>query len=596
MATVPKEVDRFLGLNKDNSGDTQLQLGEASFQKNFRITDSFKLKKINGYKELFATLGAFNIRGMWRGKISGAYHFLFAANGHLYEHNLTTGVNTDLGALSADAPTNFFAFNDKVYIQTGSEYQSWDGTTLANVVGYRPKVAIGTPPSGGIGPEANQGKEYEGINLLNGMKHQTFSPDGTATEYVLMEKGLTSVDFVYVDGVLKTVATDYTVDLVNGKVTFTLAPTGGVPDSVDIGWTKGTGSRSEVFSHRFSMFYGGKNDSRIFLYGNGTNRYIYSGLANGVPSAEYFPVFNRRDIGSDEFAVTDIVRQYDRQVIYTDGGEAQYSYYDSFIDALGNTIVDFPTFPLNQTKGNVAPGQVQVLNNNPFSIYEGVYEWVATSVRDERNANYVSKRVQPDLDILDLSTALTYDFEELSEYWLCVGNKVWVYNYRIDVWYYFELYDTPTCFLTINKELYFGTSKGQIMKFEDDLRSFNGQSIPSRWEMGNYDWDLEFIRKFLNRVWISLQAGSKVGLNVSWETEKNASTQALPIGYNLFDLKLLDFEDFSFETNYSIQPFRLKIKAKKFAYFKLILENNSATETVTVLSIILLGRLGGQVK
>jgi hypothetical protein len=245
---------------------------------------------------------------------------------------------------------------------------------------------------------------------------------------------------------------------------------------------------------------------------------------------------------------------------------------------------------------NVAPGQVQVLNNNPFSIHGGVYEWVATSVRDERNANYVSKRVQPDLDGLDLSTALTLDYEELSEYWPCVGNKVWVYNYRIDVWYYLELADTPTSFLTIDKELYFGTSTGRIMKFEDDLRTFNGQVINSRWEMGNYDWDAEWLRKFLNRIWISIQAATKAGVKVTWETEKNASSSPTEIGYNLLDFENLDFEDLSFETNYSIQPFRLKVKAKKFAYFKLILENDIPSQTCTILSINLYARVGGQIK
>jgi hypothetical protein len=591
MATIqvpqqdpPTRIERFLGLNEDTSGSTQLELGESDDMINYRLTENYKLRKREGYEELFASLGPKDIRGMWYGKLSGSYYLLFACSGNIYKH--VAGVNTVIGTMT-DVKTFFFSFADKVYMLNGSEYKSWNGTTFGDVVGYIPLISTVTPPTGG-------GVPNEGINLLTGKKRQTFSGNGTATAYTIAEAALTSVDVVKVAGVVKTVTTDYTVNLTTGIVTFLVAPPSGV-DNVDIQWTKGTGQRSEVTSHKFAMLFGGQNDSRVFIYGNGTNQYNYTGLAAGVPSAEYFPALNYRNISSEEYAVTDIVRQYDRQIIYTNGGESWYSYYDA-INIDGDTVADFPTYPLNDAIGNIAPGQAQLIENNPFSIQNGVHEWVASNVRDERNAMYKSKRVQPSLDQEDLTTALTVDWEAQREYWLAIDNKVWVYNYRLDTWYRFETADNITCFLVANNEMHIGTSQGQIMKFSNSNRTDNGIAISARWEMNFYDFEAEYLRKFLTEMWISIKPDNKSSVSITFETDRVGNSKVFTAVYNLSTFTTADFSDWSFLVNYNPQPFRFKIKAKKFVYFKLILENSKLDERLTVLSINLPVRIGSKVK
>ena len=122
MAQIqPFTIDKFLGVNK-SATETLLQLGEASDMSNWIITDDFKLQKTGGYAQLFNTLGAHSINGMWYGTISGTAHLIFACNGHIYEHNLSTHVNTDLGSVVDAYPTTFFISNNTVYI--------WDGTDL----------------------------------------------------------------------------------------------------------------------------------------------------------------------------------------------------------------------------------------------------------------------------------------------------------------------------------------------------------------------------------------------------------------------------------------------------------------------------------
>lgn len=46
-------IDKFYGLNMNETGDTQLQLGESGKMINFRITKDNKLEKMYGYKQVY---------------------------------------------------------------------------------------------------------------------------------------------------------------------------------------------------------------------------------------------------------------------------------------------------------------------------------------------------------------------------------------------------------------------------------------------------------------------------------------------------------------------------------------------------------------
>jgi hypothetical protein len=309
----------------------------------------------------------------------------------------------------------------------------------------------------------------------------------------------------------------------------------------------------------------------------------------GVPSAEYFPATNYYDIGSNENAITDIVKQYDRQIIFTDGGKAYYSYYE--LSGSGST---FPVYPLNDAIGNVAFGQAQLILNNPFTVYKGIYEWSATTVRDERNAVYKSKRVQPSLDGENLSQAITVDYEKKGEYWASIGSQIWVYNYRLDTWYKFSLIDTPSCFIEIDGTLYFGTTQGQIMKFDDDLRSFNGSNITASLHMGFTDVGFPNRKKSLEESHIALKAESHVELNVYWETNKKVPKDTpKPIGYNNLVFDDIDFDDWGFNGNYNPQPFRVKTKANNWVYFRHIFEFDSDYYTAQILEVTFEPNIGG---
>lgn len=589
-------IEKFLGVNKSVT-ETLLELGEASNISNWMITDDQKLSKMFGYTHLNTATDE-PVRGQWYGLLSNVPHHVFSRGGHVYERDLSTNVLTDLGEIEDDL-TMFFPSNNKLYIIDGKDMYEWDGTTFSTVTGYVPTVFTAAPPTGG-------GTILEGINYLTGSKIMKFSGDNTATIYQLNETDIDSVDSVTVNGVLQTVNVDYAVDLSAGTVTFVVKPPTGV-NNVVIQWTKEVeGDRKEITQNQY---YGGMYYARHWIYGNKDRlnaRYPSGVTMAGVSDPTYWPKFTDSDVG--EYEITGIATQYKQQVIFTSGdssgASAWFSTSETYTDSsTGIVTILFPVYPINAKIGNQAKGQVQIIVNDAFTLWKGVYRWVSTNVQDEKNAQWISKRIQPDLDEVDLTNAITYDWDDKGVYLVCVGKRVWCFNYRTTgannepgTWYILDIPDTPTSFISIEGDLYFGTDKGQIMKFGESYPDYDGTTIEAVWDMGYFSFGAEWIRKYINKIFVSLLPYTETFIDLYVSTDLNATFEFVErISYGLSSFETWDFSDFSFETNYSPQPFPVRLRQKKIAFLKLRIQNDE-DNPATVLSITLPTRAGGVVK
>lgn len=587
---TPVRIDNFLGINKSNDGTTELKLGEAIECINWRVTDKYNLKKMEGYKSIFESLGDEEIHSISEEfKLNDTKIVLFNYGTKLYKR--VNGENTEIGTV-ADNKLSFFYFDNKIYILDGEKYRSYDGTTLAEVEGYIPKVAINAPPSGG-------GTNYEQINMLTGKKHMTFSPDGTSTKFVLPETDLASIDKVLVDGV-DAPTSEYTKTLDGGYITFSGShiPVEGI-GTVDVYWTKNnTENRGIIEKCTNAFIFGGASDTRVFLYGNPDtkNREYFSGVTT-KPSAEYFPANNYKDLGTNQYAITGMERQYDRQIIFTEK-DTYYATIESSTDALGMLNTDFPAYPLNSDIGNIAVGQTSVLLNNPVTIFnDGIYELKSSAVRDERNMNRISQRVEVDFEDLDLSTAITIDWQEKQEFWVHIPTTkmCWIYNYGNNTWYKRSNVEAND-FTVIDGELYFA-GKGTIYKFDEEERTDEGnKTINAFCQLGFQGFNAEWKKKKIKKVWAMLKPQSKAYVKLSYETDRTTRDLIGEIRYNTCDFWEVNFTDFSFLTSLSVKPFRLKTRAKKFAYFSLIIENDKDRELATVTCVDLKCTTGGEIK
>jgi hypothetical protein len=602
-------IERFLGINRSET-ETLLTLGEASEMSNYIITDDLKLQKVTGYVHLNEKVTGQKINGVWYGPLHGVNHFLFARGGKVYELDLNDGTETELGTIVDAYPTTFFVTNNTVYIMDGTEFYQWDGDTFKQVEGYVPTVVTAAPPYGG-------GTLLEDINYLTGKKKGRYSGDGNATIYQLPELNIQSVDLVMVGASTLEPVTDYTVDLVNGTVTFLTAPPLGA-NNVLIQWDKPDPELRALITQ--CRYYGGMYYARHWIYGNPDRRNTRfpSGVTqNGVSDPTYWPYANDSDVG--EYEITAIVTQYKHQLVFTtgdsSGASAWFSISDTVIDSGGGRVITlFPVYPINAKVGNMAPGQVQIILNNPFTIWKGIYEWVSTQVMDEKNAVWKSKRIQRDLDGLDLTKAITWDWDDRGLYIVCIGKRLWIYNYRVNreaddpgVWYILDLPHEPTCFMTVEKQLYFGTTDGQIMKFDESQATFDGEEIVATWDMGYHNFGADWLRKFVQLMFISLVPYVSTHVDIYLSSDRDASFRFIKsVRYALSNFDTWDFagidepdyesRGFSFQTNFSPQPKKVKLKGgKKIDYLKIRLVCGG-TDSATVLSITLPTRTGGFVK
>lgn len=602
------KIQAFLGLNENPDGDTTLKVGEMAEMRNFRITQDKHLQIRPGSKtvlslaDALSSLGQGNVQdgaetriyGVWRGIAGASEHILASFGGHIWDIDAKNGAAKDKGSAPM-GEVSFFGFGGKVYLLGGGEYKSWDGgtdTAFATVEGYVPLIQTATTPKG-------EGTLVENVNRLTGKRRVQFSPDGTATVFQLPEKGINEVSSVKSGG---EPVTNCTMDLENGTVTFPAAPAAGT-NTVEIEYRKGDGARSEVTGMKYSELFNGATDTRVFLYGDGTNRAVYSGVpfATGRASAEYFPDLYELTVGESNTPLTALVRHYSRLMAFkTDSAWAILQGEIGLAD--GGSAAAFYVQPVNRQFGNEAPGQVRLLENNPLTMDAGsVYQWRSGSSyasyisNNENNAKRISDRVASTIKGFDLKKVLTANIKADHEFWFLHGTRALILNYANDSWY---LYDgLPFSRIVEYEGTVIGFSdNGAVLEFSQKYRSDNGAPIDCYAATGAMDFDRDWLLKYSPMIFVAMQPASNARIKVTVETNRRSDYPEKTVAYSLATFLHVDFNHFSFATNRKPQVKKVKMKVKKATFYRLIFKSNSASATATVIETDIRLRYAGNVK
>lgn len=599
------KIKEFLGLNENQDGDTKIKVGELSEMRNFAITRDGHLQIRPGTKTILNLRTAWDswaaeqegdveetpvFCGCWYGMVNEKYHLLCAFGGVIFDVNLLLSTMKPVGTATQDE-TSFFGFGEKVYLLNGHEYKSWTGEeeeTFQDVTGYVPLIQTATTPEG-------SGTLLENVNRLTGLRRVRFSPDGEATEFFLPEKEIDSVTAVEGTDV------EYTPDTTNGKVTFTSAPAKGT-NTVTITYKKGDGARGDVTGMRYSELYNGSNDTRVFLYGDGTNKTIYSGIDGdtGLASADYFPDLYEAAIGDSNTPITALVRHYARLLAFKRDSAWSITYSTVTLDT-GITTPGFYVLPVNRQIGNDAPGQVRLLENNPLTLDgSSIYQWRSTSstgniTDNEQNAKRISDRIAVTISGWTMSEVKTFNRKREHEYWFLWNGNAVILNYANDTWYYYT--NMPfRQMVDVEDDTYGITEDGKIKHFSREYRNDDTAEIDAYAATGSMDFDKDWLLKYSPMLFVAIQPETQARITVTAQSNRRSDYPEKVVASSLATFTHANFNHWSFRTNRKPQVDRLKLKVKKATFYKLIFKSKSASATATVLETDIQLRYAGNVK
>lgn len=614
MAEKIFTVDKFLGINESADSSTELKLGEASQIENFNITDDYNLKSRPGVKNTYRCSGA--IKAVWDGLI-GIYHFLIVVNTNsanevfldviarnkAAENSGCTGVSK-IDA-DADAEMNFFQHGDKLYLKCCKKqfgllpyfvafYIDNSGVLphedLENIV-YVPLYLSSVDPASG------SGDEIERLNLIPTVfssgymwiARLQYSADGTATKYKLPDH----VKFVRKVKVDNQVASgNFSED--EQSYTFASAPAKGV-NNVEflVGFKSDELHTAATIlkNMKHSEAYNGATDTRTFFYGNGTNLSYYTGApAHG--SGLYVPVGNELAVDSSASMITGMRRQGSRLMAFKPDGAFSIDYTTVTL-ADGNITAGFYVYPVHRGIGNDMDNQVQTVGNYARTLCAGsLYEWrySASYHQDERYAKLISQKVKQTLSKADYSKIVTCDDNSTQTYYMFLNDEegtVIVNRYNIDVWtiYKGDVFTGVNYAMSSQKDILFVNDEG-IFTFDaaytfDDAKIINKQetAIKCVWESGYMSFGADYLKKHSSTLWISMLPENKSRMHVTVKTDKKDEYIEKSVGQPLLDFSDISFPNFSFLRSNAPQIKRIKIKVKKFVYYKLIFKVATTEDT-----------------
>ena len=291
------------------------------------------------------------IYGLFFYTINNVDHWIIHSGTSLYDYNPNTKVLTTLKANGMN-PFNSTAFiyNNLFFIKDGINYLEYNGTTIKNVEGTIPLTTIGRKPSGG-------GTQYQDINLISDYRKNSFWSDGTSTEYHLDATGISNTGVqVWINDVLQASNT-YTVDAVNGVITFTTAPVAAIDeDNVVIQFAKPvSGYANKIKKCTIATMF----DNRVFFSGN--QDYPNAVFWCGYNDPRYISDMNYALEGTDIAQVKSMVAGNNALWVFKEPSQANTTVFyhvplESYDERLGDTVKTYPSVHSSISTGCAATG------------------------------------------------------------------------------------------------------------------------------------------------------------------------------------------------------------------------------------------------
>lgn len=523
-------------------------------------------------------------------------------------------------------------FNSVLLIADGDELLYYDGEVAEAVssIAFVPQTWTGKTP------DAKEGSAYQQRNFLTPYFIEGFTPDGTAKDFTLSLKDLDDSEVTawrQVNGEdIYYTATEFTVDRVNGTVSFTSPPPSSEIAGVENLFIKAAKS-SKGYADRINkctemiVF-----DNRVFLTGNPEypNTIFWSGNADFTYFGEI--MFSDK-AGTGSTPIIGLQLLSDNKFISIKGDTNQDGSYSVWSIQAYND--DYIAENYEAANGNSNIGclsrnaQMVFMDDNVFLSHDGLKAISRNlNVSYERNIEHRSSLVDPKLLTEDLDKAIFEQFygmlyilfpnghcyianssgratnvSQFTEYEWAYLEDIGVYDGQYlndDGYYEGGVFKSPSMLKAINDNLFFA-SNGCVCRFNFNAGWQNGE-LPSRYYNFNgrpindfvdsaFSWFKapnrfkKLIRKY-NDLFCNTRRKSK--LEVLYRTEKTSMSESKVTTFesSTFSFADLDFNNVSFNGLEAASFVMRKLKAKSFRKLQIRVRSASVNNQVAFRSLV----------
>lgn len=458
-----------------------------------------------------------------------------------------------------------FIFKDILYIKDGLNYLKYDGSEIKQVEGYIPTTTIGKEPKG-------SGTTYQDVNLLTGIRKNSFIGDGESKEYQLDTDNLDPNYTVtaLVDDVTFTEGIGLSVDAVKGIVTFTAAPPKPVTagqDNVIITFKKTIqGYRDRILKCNLLTEF----DNRIFFSGN--INYPNVIFHSSLEDPEYISDLDYYNEGMDASPVKAMVAGNNALWVFKEPSQANTNifYHNPVIDSTYGKI--YPSTHSSISTGCVSTG----INFNDDIVFfsDRGLEGISSDVTTEQVLSHRSSNI--DAKLLNEENYKNVILEEWEGYLLAfVDNKVYLADSRQKFqeifveyeWYYWELSGNVTTTKVKDGVLYLGIG--------NDIYTLTktSENIQSIWTIPKEDFGAPQLLKTTNKRGGLAVCEGEITVKVQKNNEEPVligTYSSNEKGYIVYRIKQKKFKELSieFSSNKPMKLYSATIQAFVGGYLK----------------------------
>jgi hypothetical protein len=520
----------------------------------------------------------------------------------MYKQDPTTGAITTIYSGLTAIKGSFFKFNSNLYYIQSGKFLIWDGATAVAVTPYIPLVIINRTPSGG----GNVNEQYNriGAGFIN-----AFNGTGANVAYTLTDKNLDATPIVasYDSGVTwdKIEGVDFTVNRTTGVITWTVLQPIGTNNIRVKAYKTDQAAIDSILNCFYAIPFGGQNDNRMFIGGNGTGYYYYTGISSAGVDATYWAYNNYNIIGNSDEDIKGFGKFYDVLTIHKVSGEIFGVTY-----TWDGTKGIFNSFQINDQYGCDCPGTMQSINNQLvwLTTKYGVCILVGTTVGGQRNAFPISRNINPRL-MKDNNLISASSVSHNGRYWLCVNDKVYLWDFTITPyvdtgnpdksaellsWWYFDNINAHS-FITDAQELYYiNRTSGKTVKIRKDKFSDFGLAIKSLYKLPSMDLGGGVYEFDVMTMWVDIRSDTRTQINIKYITSDGIDVETEPgiIDVGSFSIPGFSIPNFTLNVSGVKQTFVFQPAETKIDLYGVEFSNEEIDRDMNISNIVLSYKTG----